>query len=104
MAVLKRIVDGDLHAKLSPIESLQYAMIQQAVQDIKQTRWSDNTATREFRCSYREGYEAYMYLANVLRYNGYSTENICSILREITTQDYKKPTCERAIKDIMKEG
>ena len=103
MARGKLIATGRATAKLTPVESLREAIIIQAVQDIKQTRWSDEAKSREFTCSVREGYEAYKYLIMVLRYHGYSSGYIAKLLRGMTTQDYKKATCERVIKEMEDE-
>lgn len=85
---MKRPKDGIINSKLTPYEMLEYAMLLQAVADIKTTTWYKvpQCATK---CSYKEGLEAVDYIVLVLRQNAYSVDAIAKIFREITPHNYK---------------
>lgn len=91
---MKRPKDGIINSKLTPYEMLQYAILQQAVADIKTTTWY-KTQSDVMKCSYEEGKEAVQYVMLVLRYHGYTENEISNIFREITPHNYKY--------DIVKE-
>ena len=84
---MKRPKDGIINSKLTPYEMLQDAIIQQAVADIK-TKWYKTTSD-VMKCSYEEGKAAVQYLMLVLRYHGYTKNEIGNIFREITPHNYK---------------
>lgn len=91
---MKRPKDGIINSKLTPYEMLQHAMLVQAVSDIKTTTWY-KTPSDGVKCSYKEGAEAVQYIVLVLRYHGYTENEISNIFREITPHNYKY--------DIVKE-
>lgn len=91
---MKRPKDGIINNKLTPYEMLQYALLQQAVADIKTTTWYKTTSD-VMKCSYEEGRGAVQYVMLVLRYHGYNENEISNIFREITPHNYKY--------DIVKE-
>lgn len=91
---MKRPKDGIINSKLTPYEMLQYAMLVQAISDIKTTTWYK--LTRDvMKCSYKEGTEAVQYVVLVLKQHGYTEKEIGNIFREITPHNYKY--------DIVKE-
>lgn len=93
---MKRPKDGLINSKLTPYEMLDYAMLLQAVADIKTVSWAnDNDRHIYYKCSYKEGREAVQYIVLVLKQHGYTDEEIGSIFREITPHNYKY--------DIVKE-
>ena len=91
---MKRPKDGIINSTLTPYEMLQHAILQQAVFDIKTTKWykviPDTT-----KCSYKEGAEAAQYIVLLLKQHGYTEKEIGKIFREITPHNYKY--------DIVKE-
>ena len=91
---MKRPKDGIINNKLTPYEMLQHAMLVQAVSDIKTTTWY-KTPSDVMKCSYEEGKGAVQYVMLVLRYHGYTENEIGNIFREITPHNYKY--------DIVKE-
>ena len=91
---MKRPKDGIINSKLKPYEMLQDALLQQAVADIKKTTWY-KTPSDVMKCSYEEGKGAVQYVMLVLRYHGYTENEISKIFREITPHNYKY--------DIVKE-
>lgn len=91
---MKRPKDGIINNKLTPYEMLQDALLQQAVADIKTTTWYKTTSD-VMKCSYEEGKGAVQYVMLVLRYHGYTENEISNIFREITPHNYKY--------DIVKE-
>lgn len=91
---MKRPKDGHINSKLTPYETLQHAMLVQAVSDIKTTTWY-KLPTNVIKCSYKEGAEAVQYIVLVLKQHGYNEKEIGNIFREITPHNYKY--------DIVKE-
>jgi len=91
---MKRPKDGIINSKLTPYETLQYAMLVQAVSDIKTTTWYKLPADG-MKCSYKEGAEAVQYIVLVLKQHGCTKNEIGKIFREITPHNYKY--------DIVKE-
>ena len=91
---MKRPKDGIINSKLTPYEMLQDAILQQAVADIKTITWYKTTSD-VMKCSYEEGKGAVQYVMLVLRYHGYTKNEISNIFREITPHNYKY--------DIVKE-
>lgn len=91
---MKRPKDGVINSKLTPYEMLQYALLVQAVEDVKIARWSDE-GHNSCMCSYKEGREAVQYIVLVLTQYGYTEKQIGEIFREITPHNYKY--------DIVKE-
>lgn len=91
---MKRPKDGIINNKLTPYEMLQYAILAQAVSDIKTTTWYKLTQDA-MKCSYKEGTEAVQYVVLVLKQHGYTEKEIGNIFREITPHNYKY--------DIVKE-
>lgn len=91
---MKRLKDGIINSKLTPYEMLQDALLQQAVADIKTATWY-KTPSDVMKCSYEEGKRAVQYVMLVLRYHGYTKNEIGNIFREITPHNYKY--------DIVKE-
>lgn len=91
---MRRPKDGNINSKLTPYEMVQDAILQQAVADIKTTPWY-KTPTHVMKCSYEEGKGAVQYVMLVLRYHGYTKNEIGSIFRKITPHNYKY--------DIVKE-
>lgn len=91
---MKRPKDGIINNKLTPHEMLQYAMLVQAVSDIKTTTWY-KMPIYGIKCSYKEGAEAVQYIVLVLKQNGYTEKEIGNMFREITPHNYKY--------DIVKE-
>lgn len=91
---MKRPKDGIINSKLTPYEMLQDALLQQAVADIKTTTWH-KIPSDVMKCSYEEGKGAVQYVMIVLRYYGYTKNEIGNIFREITPHNYKY--------DIVKE-
>lgn len=85
---MKRPKDGIINSKLTPYEMLEYAMLLQAVADIKTTTWYE-APSDDKKCSYKEGFEAVDYIVLVLRQNAYSADVIAKIFREITPHNYK---------------
>lgn len=83
---LKRPTDGLTYNKLTAIEKLEQAILEQAVQDITQTRWV-NESVRYFKCSNKEGLEAVDYVIYILRENAYSKEAITKILKSIVPRE-----------------
>ena len=83
---MKRPKDGIINSKLTPYEMLQYALLVQAVEDVKIARWSMHNS---FMCSYKEGREAVQYIFLVLKQHGYTEKEIGNIFREITPHNYK---------------
>lgn len=91
---MKRPKDGIINSKLTPYEMLQYAILQQAVADIKTTTWC-KTPSDVMKCSYEDGHSAVQYVMLELTYHGYTKNEISNIFREITPHNYKY--------DIVKE-
>lgn len=91
---MKRPKDGIIYSKLTPYEMLQYALLVQAISDIKTTTWY-KIPTNQTKCSYQEGAEAVDYIVLVLKNHGYNENEIGSIFRKITPHNYKY--------DIVKE-
>lgn len=85
---MKRPKDGLINSKLTPYEMLEYALLLQAVEDIKTAKWSDDKHA-SFCCSYKEGREAVQYVVLVLKHHGYTENEIGNIFREITPHNYK---------------
>lgn len=85
---MKRPKDGNINSKLAPYEMLEYAMLLQAVADIKTTTWY-KAPVDVMKCSYKEGLEAVDYIVLVLRQNAYSVDAIAKIFREIAPHNYK---------------
>lgn len=85
---MKRPKDGIINSKLTSYEMLQHAILQQAVADIKTTTWY-KTPSDVMKCSYEEGKGAVQYVMLVLRYHGYTKNEIGNIFREITPHNYK---------------
>lgn len=85
---MKRPKDGLINSKLTPYEMLEHALLLQAVEDIKTSKWSDDKHTG-FCCSYKEGKEAVHYVVLVLKQHGYTEKEIGNIFREITPHNYK---------------
>lgn len=91
---MKRPKDGIINSKLTPYETLQHAMLVQAVSDIKTATWY-KVPRDGAKCSYKEGAEAVQYIVLVLINHGYNKKEIGNIFREITPHNYKY--------DIVKE-
>lgn len=91
---MKRPKDGIINSKLTPYEMLEHAILEQAVFDIKTTKWC-KVLLGTTKCTYKEGIEAVDYIVLVLRQNAYSNNAIAKIFREITPHNYKY--------DIVKE-
>lgn len=91
---MKRPIDGIINSKLTPYEMLLHAILEQAVFDIKMSKWYKEVPDAA-KCSYKEGCEAVDYIVLVLRQNAYSNDTIAKIFREITPDNYKY--------DIVKE-
>lgn len=91
---MKRPKDGIINSKLTPYEMVQHAILEQAVFDIKMSKWYKE-APDTTKCSYKEGIEAVDYIVLVLRQNAYSNNEIAKIFREIAPHNYKY--------DIVKE-
>lgn len=91
---MKRPKDGIINSKLTPYEMLQGALLQQAISDIKTAKWY-KTPSDVMKCSYEEGKGAVQYVMLVLRYYGYTKNEIGNIFREIIPHNYKY--------DIIKE-
>lgn len=85
---MKRPKDGIINSKLTPYEMLQDAILQQAVADIKTTKWY-KTTSGVMECSYEEGKGAVQYVMLVLGHHGYTKNEIGNIFREITPHNYK---------------
>lgn len=85
---MKRPKDGVINSKLTPYEMLQYAILLQAVSDIKTTTWY-KWPPDGVRCSFKEGAEAVQYIVLVLKQHGYTEMEIGKIFREITPDNYK---------------
>ena len=91
---MKRPKDGVINSKLTPYEMLHHAILEQAVSDIKTTKWY-KLPPYGGRCSYKEGAEAVQYIVLLLKNHGYTGKEIGKIFREITPHNYKY--------DIVKE-
>ena len=91
---MKRPKDGIINSKLTPYEMLHQAILEQAVFDIKMSKWY-KVVPDTTKCSYKEGCEAVDYIVLVLKQNAYSNDAIAKIFREITPHNYKY--------DIVKE-
>lgn len=91
---MKRPKDGLINSKLTPYEMLEYAILLQAVEDVKTTTWYE-LPSNVMNCSYKEGAEAVQYIVLVLKHHGYTENEIGKIFREITPDNYKY--------DIVKE-
>lgn len=95
---MKRPKDGIINSKLTPYEMLQHAILEQAIFDIKMSKWyklvPDST-----KCSYKEGLEAVDYIVLVLRQNAYSNDAIAKIFREITPHNYKYDIVKEELKE-----
>lgn len=85
---MKRPKDGLINSKLTPYEMVQYAILVQAVSDIKTTTWY-KLARDGIKCSYKEGAEAVQYIVLVLINHGYNEKEIGNIFKEITPHNYK---------------
>lgn len=85
---MKRPKDGLINSKLTPYEMLEHAILLQAVEDVKNAKWSDATHYG-CKCSYKEGREAVQYIVLVLKQHGYTEKEIGNIFREITPHNYK---------------
>lgn len=85
---MKRPKDGIINSKLTPYEMLQHALLEQAVEDVKTAKWSNDTR-KSLKCSYKEGREAVQYIVLVLKNHGYTEKEIGNIFREITPHNYK---------------
>lgn len=94
---MKRPKDGVINSKLTPYEMLQHAILVQAVEDIKTSKWSDDTPNG-FNCSYKEGREAVQYIVLVLKNHGYTEKEIGKIFREITPDNYKYEIVKEELK------
>lgn len=94
---MKRPKDGIINSKLTPYEMLQHALLVQAVEDIKTAKWSDDIHNG-FKCSYKEGREAVVYIVLVLKQNAYSNDAIAKIFREITPHNYKYEIVKEELK------
>lgn len=83
----KPIATGQRYAKLTPIELLQQAILEQAVNDIVQAPWEGGYQISDTRkCSIREGMEAVDYVIYTLKMNGYTHSRIEEILNEIVPE------------------
>lgn len=91
---MKRPKDGLINSKLTPYEMLDYAILLQAVADVKTTTWY-KTPSDSMKCSYNEGKGAVQFIVLVLKHHGYTAKEIGKIFREITPHNYKY--------DIVKE-
>ena len=91
---MKRPKDGVINSKLTPYEMLQHAILEQAVVDIKTTKWYNELPDTE-KCAYKDSLEALQSSVLVLKQNAYSNDAIAKIFREITPDNYKY--------DIVKE-
>jgi hypothetical protein len=94
---MKRPKDGLINSKLTPYEILEHALLLQAVEDIKNAEWSDDTHN-SFYCSYKEGMEAVQYVVLVLKQHGYTEKEISNIFREITPHNYKYEIVKEELK------
>lgn len=94
---MKRPKDGIINNKLTPYEMLQYAMLAQAVSDIKTTTWY-KLSRDGMKCSYKEGAEAVQYIVLVLINHGFSKKEISKIFREITPHNYKYEIVKEELK------
>lgn len=94
---MKRPKDGIINSKLTPYEMLQYALLVQAVEDVKTAKWSAYERNG-FHCSYKEGREAVQYIVLVLIQNGYTEKEIGNIFREITPHNYKYEIVKEELK------
>lgn len=94
---MKRPKDGLINSKLTPYEMLEHALLLQAVEDIKTTKWSDVTST-SFYCSYKEGREAVQYVVLVLKQHGYTEKEIGDIFSDITPHNYKYEIVKEELK------
>lgn len=94
---MKRPKDGLINSKLTPYEMLEYALLMQAVEDIKTATWS-NDMRNSFKCSYKEGREAVHYVVLVLKHYGYTEKEIVNIFREITPHNYKYEIVKEELK------
>lgn len=94
---MKRPKDGLINSKLTPYEMLEYALLLQAVEDIKTDAWSDDSRN-SFHCSYKEGREAVQYVVLVLKHHGYTEKEIGNIFREITPHNYKYENVKEELK------
>lgn len=94
---MKRPKDGIINSKLTPYEMLQYALLLQAVEDVKTSKWSDDMHNG-CKCSYKEGREAVQYVVLVLKQHGYTEKEIGNIFREITPHNYKYEIVKEELK------
>lgn len=94
---MKRPKDGIINSKLTPYEMLEYAILLQAVEDIKTAKWA-NDSHNSFKCSYKEGREAVQYVVLVLKQHGYTEKEIGNIVREITPHNYKYEIVKEELK------
>lgn len=94
---MKRPKDGIIYSKLAPYEMLQYALLVQAVSDIKTTTWY-KLRQDGLRCSYKEGAEAVQYIVLVLENHGYTKKEIGNIFSEITPHNYKYEIVKEELK------
>lgn len=94
---MKRPKDGLINSKLTPYEMLEHALLLQAVEDIKTSKWSDDKHTSSY-CSYKEGREAVQYVVLVLKQHGYTEKEIGNIFREITPHNYKYEIVKEELK------
>lgn len=84
----KPIATGQRYAKLTPIELLQQAILEQAVNDIVQSTWEEGYQITNIRkCSIKEGLEAVDYVIYILKMNGYTHSRIEEILNEIIPEN-----------------
>ena len=94
---MKRPKDGVINSRLTPYEMLQYAILVQAVSDIKTTKWY-KLPPDGMHCSYKEGAEAVQYIDLVLKHHGYTENEIGKIFREITPNNYKYEIVKEELK------
>jgi hypothetical protein len=94
---MKRPKDGLINSKLAPYEMLEYAVLLQAVEDVKTTKWSKDMHNG-FKCSIKEGREAVQYIVLVLKHHGYTEKEIGNIFREITPHNYKYEIVKEELK------
>ena len=94
---MKRPKDGLINSKLTPYEMLEYALLLQAVEDVKTAKWS-NDMHNVFTCTYKEGREAVQYIVLVLKNHGYPEKEIGNIFREITPHNYKYEIVKEELK------
>lgn len=92
---MKRPKDGLINSKLTPYEMLGYALLLQAVEDIKNATWTNDMYKG---CSYKEGREAVDYVVLVLKQHGYTEKGIGNIFREITPHNYKYEIVKEELK------